>query len=563
MMREFRFFLSLLGWCAVLASAAPHSATAAATDEPGARVILILDASKSMAQRFESKTKFQAAQDAITTLLNEWETGDELGVAVVGHRFDDDCEDVDRIVSLAPPDAGRVRRALADLKPIGMSPIGVALKRAAADLDAERNGGAVIVLSDGTDSCSRDVCKTVAEIAKKAPNFKVHVIGMGTDATALQGLQCLAESSGGLSLTVKDAAALQQALRAAMQAIHKDVPPGIYFSAVYSDAGTIVDGKLRWNVYEEKPDGSRGRSVRYGDGASARYVLAPGKYQVTASLGAASASKSIEVQAGQGARHVLNFNAGQLKLRALYQEGGELVADKAAWLVQENKQGKKTRVTSSYGAQLDVMLPAGNYFALVELGAAKREVEVEVKAGELTEQAVTLQAGTVHLRAVLKAGGAPLDANVAWEVYAAGKADAPRVTYGHGARASYVLPEGKYRVRGAYSAASASTEIEVKAGTAQNTTLDFNAGQVEIVALKQFGDPITESVSWEIYPAGATAQSPAQLVTRLSGSRVNVLLPTGKYVIQAVWKDLSGDREIEVLPDGREAVRVRLRPPEE
>ncbi len=563
MMRGIRFFLSVLSVCAILGSVAPHFAKAAATDESGARVVLILNASKSMEQRFGSTTKFQAAQAALGTLLDEWETGDELAIEVVGHRFDDDCTDVDRFAPLAPPDAGRVRRSLLGLKPVGKSPIDVALKRAVADLDAERRGGAVIVLSDGTDSCSRDLCKTVAEIAAKAPNLKVHVIGMSMDVKALQGLQCLAESTGGRSFAVKDAVALQQALRETMQTIHKDVTPGISFSAVFTEAGKAVEDSIRWNVYEEKPDGSRGRSVRYGNGASARYVLPPGKYQVTASLGGASASKSIEVQAGQGARHLLNFNAGYLKLRAASQEGAAPFSDSAAWTVQENKQGKKVRVTSSYGELLDVMLPAGKYFATVELGAVKREVEVEIKAGELTEQAVVLQAGTVQLRAVLKAGGTPFDANIAWDVKEVGKADAPRLIYGSGARASFVLPEGKYRILGTYSAASSSLEVEVKAGTTQSATLDFNAGQVEIVALKQFGEPLTESVRWEIVRAGTAASNAAQSVASLSGPRIHVLLPTGKYVIKAAWKDLSGEREIEVLPEGREAVRVRLRPPED
>lgn len=565
MQRAICFFSLLLGLLAVLLSLDLQPARAAGVDTAGARVVLILDASKSMSQRLTEKTQFESAQDAIGTLLTEWETGDELGILVVGHRFDGDCEDVERRVPLAPPDIGRVRRALAGLKPVGASPIGVALKRAVAELDAERNGGAVIVLSDGATACNRDLCKEVAEIAKKAPNLKVHLIGIGAaDSAALEGIQCLASGTGGTSVTVKDPVALQQALRKAMQIIHQDVIPGTYFSATYAEGGAAVDGKIYWVVYEEKPDGSRGRSVRYGDGASMRFVLMPGKYQVVASLGAANASKSIEIKEGQGVtRHVLNLNAGFLKLRATYPGGSGSVADSAAWTVQAEKQGKKTRVTSSYGAQSEILLPAGEYFVLAELGVVKSEVQVEIKAGASTEQTVALQAGTLNLLTALKPDGAPFNANIAWELYEAGKTNAPRIASSYGSRASYVLPEGQYQIRAAYSGASASLDAKVKAGVTQDATLVFNAGTVEIVPLKQFGDAINERVDWAIYEAGTAARSTPKLVIQLSGASVSVLLPTGKYIIRGVWQQLSGDREVEVVADTSVVARVRLRPPED
>lgn len=565
MQRAICFFSILLGLVAV----APlglglRSAQAADVDAAGARVVLILDASKSMSQRFAEKTKFESARDAIESLLTEWETGDELGILVAGHRFDGDCEDVDRMIALAPPDAGRVRRALAGLQPVGVSPIGAAVKRAAAELDAERNGGAVIVLSDGTASCGRTLCKEVAELAKKAPNLKIYLIGLGADSAAVQALQCLAQGTGGTSVTVKDPAALQQALRKAMQDIHKNVIPGTYFSATYAEDGKAVDGKIHWVVYEVKADGRRGRSVRYGDGSSMRFVLTPGKYQAVASLGAVSASKDIEIQAGQGvARHALNLNAGFLNLRATYPGGEGAVADGVAWTVQTEKQGKKTRVTSSYGAQSEVLLPAGRYFVQAELGVVKNEVQVEIKAGESAEQTLVLQAGTVNLLAALKAGGAPLDANISWEVYAAGKANAPRLASSYGARTSYILPEGQYQIRAAYSGANASLDVEIKAGATQAATLVFNAGTVEIVPLKQFGDAINERVDWEVYRVDAASKSTPILVTRLAGSSVNVLLPIGKYVIRGTWQNLSGEREVEVAADVGSVLRVRLRPPED
>ncbi len=537
--------------------------------DQGAKVILVLDASGSMSGKLEGKSKIKIAREAVSGLLDEWEPSDYLGLTVYGHRIKGECEDVESMVHVGPPNRGRILRAIDGIKPTGKTPISAAVRHAAEELDYEKEAGIVILMSDGEESCGVDPCALAVELAEEAVDLKVHVVGFDLAEEKISGLKCLAENTGGVFLSAKNASELKEAFSATVQEVRKATPPGIYLSAIYSEAGDAAEDKIGWTVYDVEADGSRGRRINYSYGATARYVLSPGKYLVTAALGAAEASKEIEVEADQGARYVLDLRAGTLALGAVYAEGGEVVDGSIVWTVykaDENLPGKRKRVTYSYGTSANYILSAGKYLVTSEFGAVRREAELEMVSGQKTEHVFDLEERTLRLRASLVDGGEHFQANMGWNVYKAeGDAggDGERVAYSYGARASYVLPAGNYRVEGKYDAANAAMDVEIKAGESIENVLNLNAGQINLIALRQFGDPISSNVIWNVYEVGAEKLRYRECVASSYGPKANYVLPEGDYLVKAKLNNLNGEVEASVAPGSADTIRVRLRPPED
>ncbi len=206
----------------------------------------------------------------------------------------------------------------------------------------------------------------------------------------------------------------------------------------------------------------RGADELYVSGYGAAYrVLPSGEHALKAEIGAAVANPSVVIEAGKVTDLDLVLGVGLAVVDATYSdtvkvEGGEQFVE----ILEAKKDidGNRKSMAYTYGSAVHFDLPAGDYVAVVTLGATKAEVPFSVKVGERTDITVPLNAGVAAFTT-------PGDEFI--EVLSA-KADIngnrAALAYSYGPGWQTTLPAGDYIVKVSRGDKSAETPLTVKAG---------------------------------------------------------------------------------------------------
>ncbi len=194
-----------------------------APTQTAARTIeLVLDASGSMNARMpDGQTRIATARSVLAQVVSQLPAGTQLAFRAYGHqspRERHDCNDTQLLVPFGDATALRteVTAAAGRLRAQGYTPITRVLEIAAKDLAASPPGErAIILVSDGKETCEGDPCATARALKQANAELVVHTIGFAVDAAARAQLQCIASASGG---TYSDADSAPQLLQALGQA---------------------------------------------------------------------------------------------------------------------------------------------------------------------------------------------------------------------------------------------------------------------------------------------------------------------------------------------------------
>jgi len=186
--------------------------------------VLILDASNSMNKPFDSGTRIDAAKAALGHLFEVLPNGTNLGLFVFGERVGTDdraasCQDIEERFPISPFTASireSMEQAVAGATARGLTPLASALSAAADALSSEAGEGAIILLSDGEETCGGDALAAAKAIASMRPRIVLYVIGVDVDEAARATLTSLAETTGGEYRHVDQADDLFSALFAAL-----------------------------------------------------------------------------------------------------------------------------------------------------------------------------------------------------------------------------------------------------------------------------------------------------------------------------------------------------------
>ncbi|BCH34644.1 VWA domain-containing protein [Mesorhizobium sp. L-8-10] len=142
-----------------------------------------------------------------------------------------------------------------------------------------------------------------------------------------------------------------------------------------------------------------GEAIGYGE---TRIVVPAGKQQVTVRLGEGEATETAMVEAGGIVERDVVVGVGRALVNAFYvpgmkvEEGGlALNIYKAAKRID----GSREQVSYAYGPDGKFDLPPGDYTAVAKLDEAPAEQDFAVKAGQLVEVGVTLNAGVLAVSA--------------------------------------------------------------------------------------------------------------------------------------------------------------------
>lgn len=238
---------------------------------------------------------------------------------------------------------------------------------------------------------------------------------------------------------------------------------------------------LGWDVLQGGSLDMEGnqKKITFSYDAEPVFVIPAGSYVVKVARGESSASKEIEVKAGEDQTIEIVLGSGRIKVTGHFSAGGPPIAKDTAWDVFEDQadlEGNRKKVGFSYDASPIFTLAAGRYAIVLRRGAAHVEQKFEIKAGEDQTQDVVMNAGILEARATLN--GAAVASDIAFDVFPAGNGDLEgtpaAITTGYDAVSGFTLAAGRYRIQARHGSANGSGEVEVKAG--EKATLEVKLG---------------------------------------------------------------------------------------
>ncbi len=458
-MRRSAAFLTLL-FCLVAGSVSAQPA------------MLVLDASGSMWGRIEGRTRIEIAREAVAALMSRWPATRPIGLMAYGHRRSGDCADIE-VLAQPAPDPARITALVGRVTPRGRTPMADAVRMAAEALGP--NGGSVILVSDGIETCHPDPCAVAQAIARSGVRLVVHTIGFGiSDPAAVAQLRCMAEATGGRAVTARDAMELAEALDRAAAA----PTPGARATAPRPEPvpqpRLIVTLRLCQACEPMTGDASirlRQREAVIatdGDPFGRFFDLQPGEYQVTVETAYFTRGPVIATVPALGAGRVdVVLDAGWLVGDVRSEPSGTDVTGQARldWeALGELPSGDRRGAEAQGGPSF--LVPVGTHRLTARIGNAQGSAEGAVTAGDVVVLRIPIRFGTLALRREGFGGEAPritiIDL-VKDEVVYDGRPGEDVV--------EIPLAPGRYRIAGEHEGHAGWADVEVDAEAREALTL--------------------------------------------------------------------------------------------
>jgi hypothetical protein len=239
------------------------------------------------------------------------------------------------------------------------------------------------------------------------------------------------------------------------------------------DVAQPINGGLVWRIYPAKPDVTGVfRSVREERNPSPMLMLPPGDYVVHASLGLASAARTVRLR-NEPAREVFELPAGGIRIEGRVGDvpipAGQISFD--IFHGSQFEPGDKSPVAQGVMTGDVVVVPEGTYHIVSNYGDSNAVVrsDIRVQVGKLTDITVTHRAAVIMLKLVGEPGGEAL-ANTSWTVLTPG---GDVIKESIGAFPKVVLAEGDYRAIARNEGKTFERDFKV------NTGVD---GEIELLA---------------------------------------------------------------------------------
>ncbi len=208
-------------------------------------VEIVFDASNSMWGQINGTAKIEIAKQSLAATLDALPSDLLVGLRVYGHQHvyqRKDCQDSELLVPLSPLDRERIKAAISQFKPRGQTPLAYSLEQVAGDFGDFAGERAVVLLTDGVESCNGDPARAAREL-QSAGDAPVHVIGFGLggdDSADLASLKAIASASGGRYLTAQSAAELRDALIATVGTPYSVWSDGAMIARAALGAGPLL-----------------------------------------------------------------------------------------------------------------------------------------------------------------------------------------------------------------------------------------------------------------------------------------------------------------------------------
>ncbi|NJL25652.1 MAG: VWA domain-containing protein [Calothrix sp. SM1_5_4] len=132
-----------------------------AEDGPIPRVEVIVDSSGSMGQMLSlDKSKMYYMKKILTRyFIDQYQIKAQAGLRVYGARRKGDCNDNELLIPFNERSLPKMELSVAKLSPVGKTPLYRAVKEAANDLKSYDGPKAMVVFTDGEDTCGGNPAK--------------------------------------------------------------------------------------------------------------------------------------------------------------------------------------------------------------------------------------------------------------------------------------------------------------------------------------------------------------------------------------------------------------------
>jgi len=546
------FFLPLL-----LLGQAPASLPKKPAKQPPL-VMLVLDASSTMHQKLGDQKKITIVRNILTKFTSLWDPNIKLGLMVYGQSARKGCQDIKVLLPTQKIKPALFKKKIQQIKPGGDSPLSAAVLQAAHELGYYDKKAAVILITDGKDSCQFNPCVLGEELARNAFNLQTYVIGLDVSAKNSARLRCLAQLAGGAYYPVGNGAGLQLALTQILSRLQKMKPRTatvVKLRAASSAQGGGISQGLEWWV--SKLVGGVGESYRdfqYSAQAEPVFELTPGKYNVTVTYGELKVSKVIDVRLGLPQEQLVIIGKGTLRLSAQAVGNNKIIISNLRWFINKPVKGFDNQpINIGYSAELSPtfkLLP-GEYQVIVEYGDLIKKLKVKVRAAHITKEHIFLNA------AYLKAGARPgadaplLKSHLTWSVKL-GKADLlgghPDVAYRVTANPLFILKPGQYLLEAQWGEAKAEAMVTLKPGQELLKLINLNAGILRLNAqLAEGAKMLDAQVKWTIKQPGKKPGKWRSLAYKVAAQPF-FRLKAGRYEVTASLGRVKATRIVTVAP---------------
>lgn len=195
-------------------------------------------------------------------------------------------------------------------------------------------------------------------------------------------------------------------------AIKREVPFEVKDGAIAKpfvnfDAGHVtIRAKRTPQDAEADPNGAiqiafGGYSTTYY--GTAKLYASAGDVTLNGSIGPAKVEETVTVKAGETLERDLVIGSGIVLSKAVYAEGGPQVDSGNVFFevvaANKNIDGTRKVVAYTYGTGTKLDVPPGDHVLTAKLGSATGEIPFTVKAGEMAEVTVNINAGVLAITA--------------------------------------------------------------------------------------------------------------------------------------------------------------------
>ncbi len=161
------------------------------------RILFLLDASGSMAEKWGQTTRIDVAKHFLSDFVDSLRINKDLQLAlrVYGFQYPNRyhrCDDSKLLVPFGSDNHDEILQKIKQIQPKGVTPIAYSLLQAANDFPEDKDArNIVILITDGIESCNGDPCSVSTDLQKKGIFLRPFVIGIGMDMNYAKQFSCM------------------------------------------------------------------------------------------------------------------------------------------------------------------------------------------------------------------------------------------------------------------------------------------------------------------------------------------------------------------------------------
>lgn len=224
-------------------------------------IVVILDASGSMAEKINLEEKISIAKKAVSDFLTKMPPGVKTGLVVYGHKgsnlFSDkslSCSGVEEVVKLGENNSSSIINAINSFNPKGWTPIAGAINfvKDIFKNKGENDKNYLVLVSDGVESCDGNPLSAAEDLKLEIKNINLSIIGFTNDTETEKFLEKISSLGGGSYMTAFSSSQIARALNDQLRIIKEDCINGTLLKIYSRNEANNTNNLNCWLTAQKK-----------------------------------------------------------------------------------------------------------------------------------------------------------------------------------------------------------------------------------------------------------------------------------------------------------------------